>query len=187
MHLHFMTAGYSPASFTPLDGNRARLSLQRILLPLLIGFLMAGCQHSPLAASKPDSVPVSQPVAKMQEIMPIPDRKPFFPQLTPPTREREFPSALVAGTLTQSDDCLRILGDDKTSYLIIWPPQVRLEVSGDSIRIFDEKSQATARLGQTVKLGGGEIQTGASIFKELRYPIPKNCLGPYWLASEILP
>ncbi len=153
------------------------------VLPLLVGFAIALSGNFYLAELKPTSVLANQPVAEIRKTVP----QPFFPQLTPTTKERAFPEALVEGMLTLNNGCLRVVQDNQIDYLIIWSPQVRIELSDKSIQVFDEKSQVTAQVGQTVQLGGGQIPTSASILKELRQPLPKNCSGPYWLASGIVP
>ncbi len=159
----------------------------RFVLPLVVGSLIAVYLNLDLAESKPTPALINQSVAEVKESMSPQERKPSFPQLTAATKERAFPNALVEGTLTLTDGCLRIKEGDKFNYLIIWPPQTRLDLSSNSIRVFDEKSRVTARVGQTVRLGGGQIQTSAPILKELRYPLPNKCPGPYWLASGIVP
>jgi hypothetical protein len=107
----------------------------------------------------------------------------FFPQLAPASSERAFPSALADGTLILEGGCLRL---QEGGYLILWPPQVSLSRSGESIQVVDAESGKTARVGEKVRLGGGEVQAGAPILNELREPVPDGCPGPYWLASGIL-
>jgi imidazolonepropionase-like amidohydrolase len=132
------------------------------------------------------SLLTARPASRRGEAVPPRDRESFFPQLAPATGERAFPEALVEGTLTLSDGCLRIVQGDAVDYLIIWPPHVRLEVSGGSVRVLDEERRTTAQVGGEVRLGGGEVQISAPILKELRHPLPDECPGPYWLASGIL-
>jgi hypothetical protein len=111
-----------------------------------------------------------------------PEGEPWFPQLAPATGERSFPSAEIDGTLVLNQGCIRL---QEGNYLVIWPPRVRLESSGGSIQVIDEENQTTARVGEKVRLAGGEVQTGAPILDELRQPLPSECPGPYWLASGI--
>jgi len=109
----------------------------------------------------------------------------FFPQLALSNKERAFPDALIEGPLHLSRGCLRV-GANGEGALVIWPPHVRLDRTGDSIRVLDERSRVEAQVGQAVKLGGGEIESTAPILRDLREPLLARCPGPYWLASGLI-
>lgn len=133
--------------------------------------LLAACTSPP----GPTDVPVTP--------LPI-----FFPQLIPANVERPYLDALVQGTLVIVDDCLRVqVREGDTSYLIIWPPHVVLNITGDAIQVVDQESQAVAQVGEAVELGGGETPSATYLVEELREPLPATCPGPYWLASGIVP
>jgi hypothetical protein len=111
----------------------------------------------------------------------------FFPQLLPANGERAYPEALIEGTLIIDNDCLRVQArEGDTSYLIIWPPHVVLNITNDTIQVTDQESRAVAQVGEAVQLGGGEIFPEAPMVQELREPLPATCSGPYWIASGIV-
>ena len=111
----------------------------------------------------------------------------FFPQLLPANGERAYPEALLEGTLIIANVCLRVQArEGDTSYLIIWPPHVVLNITDNTIQVTDQESQAVAKVGGAVQLGGGEISTEAPMIQELREPLPATCPGPYWIASGIV-
>jgi hypothetical protein len=132
--------------------------------------LLAACTSSPTQTD----VPVTQ--------FPV-----LFPQLLPANGERAYPQALLEGTLTIINDCLRVQArEGDTSYLIIWPPHVVLNIANNTIQVTDQESEVMAKVGEVVQLGGGEISTEAPMIQELREPLPATCPGPYWIASGIV-
>src|ERR671922_896785 len=67
----------------------------------------------------------------------------FFPQLLPANGERAYPEALLEGTLIMANNCLRVQArEGDTSYLIIWPPHVVLNITNDTIQVTDQESRA---------------------------------------------
>lgn len=125
--------------------------------------------------------------SRTQTDVPVTQLPVFFPQLIPTNGERAYPAALVEGTLTIVDDCLRVRAlEGDTSYLVIWPPHVVLNITNNTIQVTDQENQAVAEVGEVVQLGGGEISSEAPIIQELREPLPATCPGPYWIASGIV-
>ena len=136
----------------------------------LFVILFAACTSSP----EQTDVPMTQP--------PV-----FFPQLLPANGERAYPEALIEGTLIIANDCLRVQAPEgDTSYLIIWPPHVALNITNNMIQLTDQESQAVVQVGDAVQLGGGEISPETEMVQELREPLPAACPGPYWIASGIV-
>jgi hypothetical protein len=132
--------------------------------------LLAACTSSP---TQTDTAATQFPV--------------FFPQLLPANGERAFPQALLEGTLIIVNDCLRVQArEGDTSYLIIWPPHVVLNITNNTIQVTDQESQAVVQVGEVAQLGGGEIPPDAPMIQELREPLPATCPGPYWIASVIV-
>ncbi len=106
-----------------------------------------------------------------------------FPQFAPVAGERGDLAALLEGTLTLVDDCLRVtLRSDND--LIIWPPEVTLRTDGGDIRVIDTAGRVVARVGEEVRLSGGQLKTVGG--QGLREAPPARCPGPYWLTGEIL-
>ncbi len=158
----------------PVRGQRVR-GVAAALLPLTLGVWMAGCPASP--------EPGSESGAREEASVASPEI--HFPQLKPATGERAFPEALLEGTLRLDGRCLRAEGGDQ-SYLVLWPPHVRLDRGGGSPRLVDEKSRVNAEVGGTVRLSGGEVEAAAAVLRELSEPLPTDCPGPYWLAGSLI-
>lgn len=111
-----------------------------------------------------------------------------FPQLAPAEGERVFPQALLSGTLVQEEGCLRVVpSEGGPSYLIVWPPQVTLRAQEGRLKVLDLENQNAASEGEEITLGGGEIERSSQVLEELQQPIPKDCSGPLWLASGLVP
>lgn len=111
----------------------------------------------------------------------------FFPQQAPINGERAVDTALLEGQLAMHDNCLRVTGENKEDFLIVWPPDVTVHVNNGVITIHDRAGQEVARVGEQVKLGGGKVASDQSswLSSQLRLPLPDTCSGPYWLAGEI--
>jgi hypothetical protein len=61
--------------------------------------------------------------------------------------------SLMEGRLEMDDNgCLRV-----DNYLIIWPHGFLLRTEGEVIQIIDENGQIFARIGDVIKIGGGEF------------------------------
>jgi hypothetical protein len=115
----------------------------------------------------------------------------FFPQLKSPDNERGnvAPSALLTGTLVNADGCLRVIADpDGSSYLAIWPDSVTLIFENDSIEIHNLSGELLARVGDRIRLSGGELAASeAGWVSTLLQPgqeLPEACPGPYWLVGN---
>jgi len=110
----------------------------------------------------------------------------FFPQQQ--VRPRERPLALLTGTLVMVEGCLRVTNDFGDNYLIVWPSDVTLSTNSDVIEIHNRSGQIMARVGGEVNFGGGEVSqtVAAQSSRQIRQPAA-ICLGPYWLAGEIIP
>ncbi len=164
-----------------------RLSLRLLLCGLCL-LPVTACGMSPAGSSArtpsvattapPPSIPLAPSATASNTI--------HFPQLTPQTGERAFPAALLPGQFVLENDCLRIrYSEDQTSYLIIWPPDVTLHITSNAIEIHNPYGKVLAQVGEQIQVGGGEITPEVGLIKELRQPLPKECPGPYWIASDI--
>src|SRR3989304_2870261 len=96
---------------------------------------------------------------------------------------------ILEGKLELDNGCLRIKYFDD-NYLLIWPYGFSLRTEGEEIQVIDENGQVFARVGDNIRVGGGEI-TGENA-KELieKYyietPLPEDCQGPYWVVGEVV-
>lgn len=103
-----------------------------------------------------------------------------FPRQHPPEGLREEMAALLIGELTETDGCLRVRAEDD-SYLVIWPYDYTVTAAADgAIQIRDGSGAVVARVGDVVRMGGGEVPAVEGLTTT---EAPAQCGGPYWLAS----
>jgi heat shock protein HslJ len=95
-------------------------------------------------------------------------------------------AALYIGPLTIVDGCLRI-GDSKAGNLVVWPPDFEVSIENDTIWVLYDDHEVEVRLGQVVRLGGGEVKSIEAFDELTRQQIPTGCPGPYWLVGSISP
>jgi len=95
-------------------------------------------------------------------------------------------AALCIGPLTMVDGCLRI-SDSEASNLVVWPPDFEVSIGNDIIRVLYDDHEVEVRLGQVVRLGGGEVKSIEAFDERTRQGIPAGCPGPYWLVGSISP
>jgi hypothetical protein len=96
--------------------------------------------------------------------------------------------ALLIGKLVLFDyqRCPRVTSDSGlTDYLPLWPTDYGARVENGEIEIVDGAGQVVARVGEEVRLGGGAIPVGwdSEKYRQLRYELPGDCHGPYWIAA----
>ena len=110
---------------------------------------------------------------------------PYLPVLK--EAESVYPTALAKGRLVLDDNCLRL----KPFYffskgdLLIWPYGYSFKTQDSKICIADADGLIVARVGDWIKVGGGEI-TLDIVEKYLGKPLPENYPGPYWLVSGVI-
>jgi hypothetical protein len=102
---------------------------------------------------------------------------PYFPV------QKEAPQAyllaLLPGELVLDNGYLRVNGE-----LIIWPYGYSVKIEGKNIYIIDEKGRQVCKVGDMVKIGGGQIPA-YYIEEIIGQPLPPDCKGPYWMAANI--
>ncbi len=115
-----------------------------------------------------------------------PDPAIHMPQLL--ARSVNVMEALLAGTLVVEDGCLRVAeGGGDSSHLVIWQPDYFVNNKDGLIEILDREGAVIGRVGEQLRLGGGEIRLTQTLLSQLREPIPAGCAGPYWLMGELVP
>jgi len=136
------------------------------LLVLLMGFTLSvvGC-----AVSEKTPEPENEPT-------PMPAPKVVVTRMV----------ALRIEPLTMVDGCLRI-GDDEASNLVVWPPDFEVSIENDIIRVLYDDHDVEVRLGQVVRLSGGEVKSLEAFDERTRQRVPAGCPGPYWLVGGISP
>jgi len=146
------------------------------------------------AALKEANVRLPEHVEVVTVYEPLGDDVPFdvtpepsihFPQLR--MRTSTFMTALLAGTLVVKDGCLRAsAGDGDEGYLIIWQTDYFLNNREGVIEVLDRNGQVVVRVGEEIRMGGGEVPLTADLERALRAPLPEQCDGPYWLMGEVM-
>lgn len=99
-------------------------------------------------------------------------------------------TALLFGKLITVDGCLRVNespGD--TSYLLAWPPDFEVSVEENTVHIMKGDGQKVVlRIGEMVRLSGGEVYAIRALSEPVRQRLPVNCPGPYWVVGiEVSP
>ncbi len=109
----------------------------------------------------------------------------MMPQLQ--VRSGAFMAALLEGTLIVEEDCLRVRPTgDGASYLVIWQPDYFLTDTEGALEILDRSGSVVARVGEPVRMGGGETSAGsAELNPQLVAPLAPGCGGPYWIMGEL--
>lgn len=115
----------------------------------------------------------------------------FFPVQKEPDPSYIYPAALAEGKLVLDNSNLRLKpswgkGDVwSKGELLVWPYGYSLRIMDKQIQVIDNDGQLVARVGDKIKVGGGEVP--AEIVEEyIGQPLPDDCEGPYWLVSEVI-
>ncbi|MBN1180301.1 MAG: hypothetical protein JXD18_13900, partial [Anaerolineae bacterium] len=103
-----------------------------------------------------------------------------FPRQHPPEGLRVEMTALLIGELRENDGCLRI-GEEGHGHLIIWPYDHTVTAEDGMLQILDGSGVLVARVGDVVRVGGGETRSPGSATPT---EIPARCTGPYWIAGS---
>ncbi len=129
----------------------------------------------------PDAVCITPtgPYAEAPSLDPPPGI--VFPRQHPPEGLRVEMSALLIGELIEEDGCLRV-GEVGQSNLVIWPYDHTVTAGEDGrLAIRDGSGAVVARLGDVVRLGGGQVP---AVENATPMEVPDRCGGPYWLAAS---
>ncbi len=98
-----------------------------------------------------------------------------------------IPDALVVGRLEERDGCLVVSPEEGRPQLVIWPHTLHLVEDSGFIAIADEDGHVLAHVGDTVRIGGGEIYREALGRTAIgARGIPERCATPiYWMGGEV--
>ena len=90
---------------------------------------------------------------------------------------------LLPGKLViDNNGYIRVDMINESDPLIIWPYGYSLNIEGKDIWIINDKGQAVAKVGDSVKLGGGFV--GADVVEErIGQALPKDAAGPYFISN----
>lgn len=94
-------------------------------------------------------------------------------------------AALWEGTLTLTEGCLRVQSDTNEGYTPIWPFEYGFEVQGGSGSVLGREGQVLARVGDYIRVGGGEGPLSAEALEEVVATGPVRCAGPYWYVASV--
>ena len=109
----------------------------------------------------------------------------FFPKQAPVVGPREVMLALFEGQLVVVDRCLRVNDSGSSiSYLLVWPPEYTVRGGADPIQVLDGAGQVVARVGEQVRVSGGEIESVRYLDEQVRQTLPADCAGPYWIVGD---
>jgi len=116
-------------------------------------------------------------VTRTPDVSPAPEVS-FFP--VQQEVQTEVMQVLLQGELVLDNGCLRVHDE-----LILWPYGYSLKTEGKEIWVINDKGKPVARVGDLVRLGGGQVP---AFFAEekLGHPLPEGCDGPYFLAGEVV-
>jgi len=90
--------------------------------------------------------------------------------------------ASLPGELVLDEDGYLRVNDN----IILWPWGYSLDNRGPDLWVvIDDEGREVARVGEWVRIGGGQI--AASFAEEkIGYSLPEGCTGPFWLAGEVI-
>lgn len=157
--------------------------MQMWMVLIVIASMLSGCGDALSSGPTADSrtaIPLN-PTTSLEANATI-----IFPQLAV---GRSTDEALLVGELTVVKSCLRVIsGDSSRSYLLVWPSNVTLRTTTLSPEVHDSRGRVVARVGEMIRMGGGELTPTeiTALSDRLREPLPDVCSGPYWLVGEIL-
>ena len=108
------------------------------------------------------------------------------PVTSTPTPMGTRMAALLIGTLTVDDGCLRAEG---TNLVIVFVPELTVTIEDDTIQVFNEvtNQSITVHIGDKVRLGGGEVYTIREFDMAMQARVPPGCPAPYWMANWVKP
>ena len=103
-----------------------------------------------------------------------------------PTQKNPRPdtmAALLVGRLVIASGCLRVDHGASSTFVPVWPYGFSMRIQNDMIEVLDEKGMLRARVGDTLRLGGG-VATDSSIAQFVAQLPPASCGGPYWIVGH---
>ncbi len=170
--------------------RHARARWQVWLVFIGVSLAVAACGGKPTTIAEPgptDLVPQQgpdgEPISGSESGPTI-----FFPKQKPVEGEREVMTAELIGELAVIEGCLRIasFSGSNTDYLLVWPPDFRLNTEGDGIQVLNGDGQVAARVGEEVYMGGGKIGYVHRLDEYVVRQLPPGCTGPYWIVGDVV-
>lgn len=172
---------------------RAKLdNVKRIMITILVArinwtllisaLVLTGCvsdQRGPLPLA-PEQIPTPLFFFIQQE--PFNENERQIPGVD---KVQDYLTAVTTGKLVLKDKCLRLKGTDSNiGYLLIWPAELFTpNIKDNEIQILDRNSRVVARVGQEVRMSGGEVGLLNLLPEYVQRQIPPACTGPYWVVG----
>ena len=105
----------------------------------------------------------------------------FLARTTP--AEVHMDALLTDRLVVDEAGCLRVAGGDR--HTIIWPHGASLRETDSEVRVVDTAGNVIARVGERVRLGGGEVEDlPADVLSVPNTEAARSaCPGRYWLVS----
>lgn len=93
--------------------------------------------------------------------------------------------ALLEGKLILSERCLRIESSGGgESHAAIWPVGYSFSADEAGVHIISASTQVVARVGNTIRVGGGEVPHPSDEAFAQGYLGDSQCPGTYWIVSD---
>ena len=96
--------------------------------------------------------------------------------------------APLRGRLVLRGRCLEVRpSGDQRSYMLFWPADYGARATDDQFEIVDGAGQVVTRVGDEVRLPGGEITPDWDFPRYRRLhdeELPCDCNGPYWIVAD---
>jgi hypothetical protein len=139
------------------------MSKKNILSFLCIAILVSFCSIYRTGSEKVKTV--SQPVV-------------MFPTAKKP--HNESMQALLSGKLVLNGRCLMV-GEN----LLIWPYGFTMKANGSNIKIYGAKNIFIAQVGDSIELGGGQVNETPLLKTQLAGYTPGICSDTLWIIGDV--
>ena len=153
----------------------------------------AGRASPPETGERTGAAPSAQGGDERTSAPPLPYRQAGLSFPHPPKPANAHMMAQGGGGLFVEDGCIR-MGDRNRSWVVVWPYGYSLSRKGGDVRVPDKRGEEEARVGDEVRMGGGEIAKDGlaatpegerRAFEQYREKmgVPDRCAGLLWVAS----
>lgn len=160
-----------------------KIGLVQVSWTLSIALLtLMGCVNNAVGSLPPAPVFAPTPSFFFIRQEPVNENEGKTPEVD---RVQTYWTAVTSGKLVLMNGCLRLKGTDSNiGYLLIWPAELFTpNIKDNEIQILDRNSKVVARVGQEVRMSGGEVGLFNLLPEYVQRQIPPACTGPYWVVG----
>jgi hypothetical protein len=121
------------------------------------------------------------------DVIPLKERSVILLKKLPALDGWADKDAPLIGTLTLWGRCPEVqIASDQRRYTPLWPAGYGARVEHGELEIVDGEGQLVARVGDEVRLPGGEIpgDWDSPRYRRLHDELPCVCNGPYWVVAD---